>query len=169
MKLSWHKPSKLYTFIILTRSIMIPNYNLNNMCKVKTKAMGFMEIRACVRWGKCGLMGIMENYWKTMWGILKMECLPKWTSHLFLNAPQKKCMLNKVLTHPTKQSNVETIQWHMYWIDMKAKLRWTHEGLHVPWQWWKIALKENLGNLNSSVLLSKSQHQGKWKFLENVC
>jgi hypothetical protein len=58
------------------------------MCRVKTKAMGFTKIRAYVRWGKCGLMGIMENKRKKMWGILKMECLPKWTSH-FLKMPHK--------------------------------------------------------------------------------
>lgn len=159
MKILWHKPSTFYTCIILTRAIMIPNYNLNNMCRVKTKAMGFTKIRACVRWGKCGLTDIMENKRKKMWGILKMECLPKWTSHLFFKCPTnnkgKICRI-RCLTHPTKQSNVETIQWHMYWVDMKAKLRWTHEGL--PWQQWKIALKKNLGNSNSSVWLSKSQH-----------
>jgi hypothetical protein len=83
---------------------MIPNYNLNNMCKVKTKAMGFMEIGACVRWGKCGLMGIMENKRKTMWGILKMECLPKWTSFFFFNAPQitKEKYVKKVFDKPDK-------------------------------------------------------------------
>jgi hypothetical protein len=47
VKISWHKLSTFNTFVILTRAITIHNYNLNNICRVKAKAMGFTKIKAC--------------------------------------------------------------------------------------------------------------------------
>jgi hypothetical protein len=67
---------------------MIPKYNLNNMCRVKTKAMGLTKVRACVRWGKCGFTGIMENKRKKMWGILKWNACQNGHPIYFLNASQ---------------------------------------------------------------------------------